>query len=100
MLGEEEIFMTDDLLMAIRMLENIDTKSINHSFIYLFTNENIKGFLDKISFKNGKVLTICSSGDQAFNLILNGANSVDLFDINIFTKYYFKNIWKKIKYRY
>jgi hypothetical protein len=42
-----------------------------------------------INFNDNKILTVCSSGDQAFNLILNGASKVDLFDINGFTKYYF-----------
>jgi len=81
--------MNDDLLMAIRMIENISFKNPNYSFIYLFTNENIRGFSKKIPFINNKVLTVCSSGDQAFNLILNEALEVDLFDINILAKYYF-----------
>ena len=86
---ETRDLMTDDLLMAIRKLEGINTNNLNYSFVYLFSNENIRGFTKKISFDNNKVLTVCSSGDQMFNLILNGANEVDLFDINIFTKHYF-----------
>lgn len=81
--------MTDDLLMAIRKLEGISTKTSKYSSLYLFSNENIGGFTKKLSFKNNKILTVCSSGDQAFNLIYNKAKEIDLFDINIFTKYYF-----------
>lgn len=81
--------MNDNILMAIRLIEGIEFYNPNYSFVYLFSNENIKGFTNKISFNNNKILTVCSSGDQAFNLIYNGAKEVDLFDINIFTKYYF-----------
>lgn len=56
---------------------------------HLFTTENISGFTKKVSFKNKAILTVCSSGDQAFNMILNGASRVSLIDANVFTKYYF-----------
>ena len=81
--------MSTDLIMAIRKLEGIEIDNYTYSNVYLFATENISGFTKKLSFNDNNVLTVCSSGDQAFNLILNGANSVDLFDINIFTKYYF-----------
>ena len=81
--------MLDDLISAIRLLENIKFSNNNFSSTYMFSNENINGFMKKISLDKKSVLTVCSSGDQAFNLILNGASNVDLFDINGFTKYYF-----------
>ena len=47
---------------------------------------------------NKDVLTVCASGDHAFYSINDGAKSVDLFDINCLTKYYYcLRIWA-IKY--
>ena len=73
--------MIDDLETAIRLVENIKISNKNFSSTYMFTNENINGFIRKFSLNNKCVLTVCSSGDQAFNLILDGATKVDLFDI-------------------
>ena len=81
--------MDEVLLNAIRVIEGIQPNQNNFSFNYLFSSENISGFTRKISFKNKNILTVCSSGDQAFNMILNGCGNIDLFDINIFSKYYF-----------
>ena len=81
--------MPDDLILAIRLVENIKISNTNFSSTYMFSNENINGFIKKISLNKKNALTVCSSGDQAFNLVLNGAYKVDLFDINGFTKYYF-----------
>lgn len=81
--------MHNDLIPAIRLLENINFSNNNFSSTYMFSNENINGFMKKISLDKENALTVCSSGDQAFNLILNGVSKVDLFDINGFTKYYF-----------
>lgn len=82
--------MTSDLLMAIRKIEGIDINNSNYASIYLFATENISGFTSKLPFSNKKILTVCSSGDQTFNLIFNDALEIDLFDINIFSKYYFE----------
>ena len=82
--------MTSDLLMAIRKIEGINVDNSNYASIYLFATENISGFTNKIPFSNKKILTVCSSGDQTFNLVFNGALEVELFDINIFSKYYFE----------
>ena len=81
--------MDNDLIYAIRILEKLNNNSCNFYRAHLFTTENISGFSKKISFKDKTILTVCSSGDQAFNMIYNGAKEVNLFDIDIFTKYYF-----------
>lgn len=57
--------------------------------IYPFTTENIKGYYDKLDFENKDVLTVGSSGDHTLNLYTKKVNSVDFFDINSFSKYYF-----------
>ena len=56
--------------------------------VYLFTTENISGYLDKIpSFENKNVLSVCASGDHAFECLLRGAKKVDVFDINYLQQY-------------
>lgn len=59
-----------------------------YSFIYRNTNENIQGYLNQLSIKGKDVLTVASSGDHALLSLLNGANSVETYDINHFAKYY------------
>lgn len=56
--------------------------------VYLFTTENISGYLDKIPpFENKNVLSVCASGDHAFECLLRGAKNVDVFDINYLQQY-------------
>lgn len=49
---------------------------------YFSTSENIKAYLDNVSFNKGKALSVLASGDQVFNLICKGVNDIDTFDIN------------------
>ena len=58
--------------------ESIDTA-------YLFTNENINGYMPSLEGQN--VLAVGSCGDHYFNARLNGASKVDLFDINYLSKF-------------
>lgn len=84
--------MNKDGIIAEKLINKDNIESINrnkYSQIYMFTTENIHGITQKISFQNKKVLTVCSSGDQVFNMLLCGAEEIDTFDINIFTKYFF-----------
>lgn len=48
---------------------------------YLFTTENIGGYIDKCPLQDKKVACVAASGDFAFNAYLKGAKSVDCFDI-------------------
>lgn len=59
-----------------------------HSFIYRNTNENIQGYLKQLPIKGKDVLTVASSGDHALLSLLNGAKSVETYDINHFAKFY------------
>ena len=55
----------------------------NHGPVYLFSNENISGYMPKLGDMHGaRVLSVCASGDQAFESLLLGASHVDTFDIN------------------
>ena len=50
---------------------------------YLFTTENIAGYINDMDLSNKSVLTLGSSLDQAYNSLLVGADDVTVFDINV-----------------
>ena len=92
--------MEQDLKVAKQLIEykeqldfEIDLEKYNS--IYLFATENIWGFLQKIQLNNDflfekkNILTVCSSGDQILNLLLLDVSTIESYDINIFTKYFF-----------
>lgn len=58
------------------------------SKVYAYTNENLENFYNspEIDVRGKRVLTVGSSGDQAFNAIYHGAKAVDIVDMNIMTK--------------
>lgn len=66
-----------------RGLTKKDNTFKHYDSSYLFTTENIKGYMPNLDGKD--VLTITSSGDHYFNALLNGAKNIDLFDINCLT---------------
>lgn len=53
---------------------------------YLWTNEDMKLY-PKEDLKDKNILTITSSGDHTLNIVLNGGNMIDSFDVNVFSKY-------------
>ena len=55
----------------------------------MFTNENLTEVINRVNLKDKSVLTVASSSDQAFNFIYAGARSIDMFDINKLTEFYF-----------
>ena len=59
-----------------------------YCWLYPFTTENIKGYIEKLDIKDKNILTTTSSGDHILNSYLMGAKSVDGFDINPLAKYY------------
>lgn len=58
------------------------------SNIYLFTTENIAGYMDDIDLNNKKIITVTGSSDHIINAILKGCIDITTFDINPLTKYY------------
>lgn len=70
---------------------------------YYWTNENIKGYLDKVDFEGkDNALSVLASGDHIFNLVEKGITNIDTFDTNKLTEYYalgFKNAMI-LKYSY
>ena len=80
----------DNNLYKIMHSKNMLTDFGEYSRLYLFTTENIKGYLKHFDVTNKNVLAPTSSGDHAFESILKGAKSVDMFDINKYSKYMVK----------
>lgn len=82
-----------DGLHVIKFIDNIEKNGhgyvdfSNYSTCYKFSNENLIGYFDKFKIKDGRILTVCGSGDQVLSSILYGAKEVDCFDSNS-TAYY------------
>ena len=57
--------------------------------IYPFSNENIAKCLSNFNLKEKDCLTVLGSGDQALDMFYHNAKTIDAFDINPLTKYYF-----------
>ena len=53
---------------------------------YMWTNEKMSLY-PKDNYEGKNVLTITSSADHILNAVLNGAQNIDAFDINIYSKY-------------
>lgn len=70
-------------------IKKADSKITNFSSLeetYFFTNEDMHLYR-KEDLKDKRVLTVTSSGDHALNSIINGAKTIDSFDINLYSKY-------------
>lgn len=81
--------MQNDINEAMYIIagKKIDVNGFNnYDKIFPFTTEDVKNTLNNAKGKD--ILTICGSGDHFLNAVKSGANSVDVFDINILTKYY------------
>ena len=76
-----------DINITKNIIENKEITLPKYYPLYLFTNENLKNITKKIDFKNKKILTVCSSGDQYFNFLLEQPQKIDIFDINKLTEY-------------
>lgn len=71
--------------------ENVLNKSYDdyHDRVYFRSNEDLDAVFSHFDVKEKNVLSVLGSGDQAFHLIKRGAKSIDLFDKNKLTIYYF-----------
>ena len=79
-----------DIEALDRRVSNYDTsKGEMFDYVYAFTNENSKDAINLFNLKNKACLSVLASSDQIFDMYLNGANKVETFDINPYTKYYF-----------
>lgn len=80
----------DNNLYKVIKSKNKFTDFGEYSRLYLFTTENIKGYLKYFDLNGKNVLAPTSSGDHAFESVLKGVRSVDMFDINKYSKYMVK----------
>lgn len=76
-----------DVYAASRLVDG--EKVNNYDKLYYSTNENLEELFKYIDVKDKDVLTVLSSSDQYFYCSFNGAHSIDSFDVNKLTKYYY-----------
>lgn len=60
----------------------------DRSFIYTFTNENVKEYLKNCSLQDKDILTVVGSGDHILNMLLS-TTYLDAFDINLYAYYFY-----------
>ena len=93
--------MFDVIKTAYALKNGVNKRSVYnwHAPVFLFTNENISGYLDKMDDLSGKsVLSVAGSGDHAFECLLRDAKSVDTFDVNYLQKHVIELKSKMIKH--
>lgn len=69
------------------ILSSTDLTFKKESFIYTYTNEDIKGYLSYFDLQDKNILTVTGSGDHVLNMLF-GVDEIDTFDINIFAYYF------------
>ncbi len=81
-----------DIKVANRILDGYgeDYSNDKRNVIYNIATEEIDHFMPVLNVENKKILTVAGSGDQLLTCALNGAKSVDAFDINPFQIYFTK----------
>ena len=81
-----------DIKVANRILDGYgeDYANDKRNVIYNIATEEIDHFMPKLDVEDKKVLTVAGSGDQLLTCALNGAKSVDAFDINPLQIYFTK----------
>ena len=72
-------------LKKVILRERSDQSFTKHSPSFIFTTENISGYLSQMNVENKDLLVPCASGDHAFEALNKGAHKVDLFDINAYS---------------
>lgn len=77
-----------DLEAIDNIMASSKLKFSNRSFIYTFTNECIKDYLNFFDLKDKKILTVTGSGDHILNMLL-AVNNIDTFDINLYAYYFY-----------
>ncbi len=79
-----------DIIEAINMYSYEVVKlHTEYSYAYPFTNEDIDSVWNFFKFDDSvKLLSVLASGDQLFNMILNGIKNADTFDCNRIAEYY------------
>lgn len=81
----------EEILEKTKLLLTSDEKYVISDVCKLWpmTNENLKEVYKLFDVKDKAVLTVTSSGDHIFESLASGAKTVDSFDINYLTEYYY-----------
>lgn len=88
-MSKEHIIFAQQVVSANKTTNNGKTNFHNLSFIYKTSNENMNIYQNLLTGKE-QILTVISSGEQIFNSVVEGVKNIDIFDISIFSYYYFK----------
>lgn len=86
------VIMNKNINIAVNVINrNLKVNSLENYFskFYLFSNENLSGYLKENDYIGKSAITVGSSGDQVFNLINYGCEDITLYDINPNIKYYY-----------
>ncbi|MBQ8430348.1 MAG: hypothetical protein IJX26_00165 [Clostridia bacterium] len=73
-----------NLILKILTSNNFRNSVINKC--YITSNEFLAKYLSKINFKNKRVATVGSSGDQVLNALYYGSKDVTLIDGNVYSQ--------------
>lgn len=88
-----KIDVENDFEKAKKIIDREESENL-YSKIYYKSNEHLKELLKNFYLDNKSILTVLGSGDQAFHFLNSGVQSVDTFDINRLSIYYFYlRIW-------
>lgn len=93
--------MFDVIKTAYALKNGVSQRSVYnwHAPVFLFTNENIPGYLSQINDVADKnILTVTGSGDHAFECLVRGAKRVDTFDVNYLQRHVLELKSKMIKH--
>ena len=77
----------DDVLIASKLIDGEEVD--NYGRLYYSSSENLDEIFKRVNVEGKDVLTILGSSDQYFYAYYYGAKSVESFDINKLTKYYY-----------
>lgn len=58
------------------------------SQFYVYSTENIAGYINEFELENKSLMTVGSSGDQVISAISHGCTDITHFDINPYSKFY------------
>ena len=78
-----------DIFLTYAYLNNFPAPK-EYQSTFLVTNEPIAQYYNIFPIKNGRVLTVASSGDHILQAVCNGANIIDAFDNNKIALYFTK----------
>mgnify|MGYP007047904665 CR=1 FL=1 len=85
----ENSYEVDKDIEETSALLNGEDVSSNYDFIYTHSNECLSNLFDNFDVRDKRVLTVLSSSDQLFNCLIRDCFSVDTYDINKLTKYFY-----------